>query len=69
MHEKINCSNRANKQACTKPTGARARRDPLLQGSRGGRGSRRLGRNADLQNAPDQAEAETQEFHGPAAQS
>ena len=38
MHGKINCSSGANKQAGTEPTGARARRDPLLQGSRGGRG-------------------------------
>lgn len=37
MHEKINCSCRANKQPCTKPTSARACRDRLLQGCRGGR--------------------------------
>lgn len=36
MHEKINCSCRANKQPCTKPTSARARRDRLVQGCLGG---------------------------------
>lgn len=59
MHEKINCSCRANKQPCTKPTSARACRDPLLQGCRGGRASRRRGRNTHLLNAGDQAARET----------